>query len=205
MSALPAFWFETWVVFGSVRADTAEVTSVEFEVIVALFCALIVIAPAARAAPAVIGCTWFRNAVAARLTRFDAATPPTATAVPLPLAVLVACETLVTIAFIVSLAMAWTSRAPATDKVELVMLAVTLDADGPGLVTSSGALSVQKLSDPRIVPSVASANPVAPSRMVQPIALRAMVPEALIEVDVLLATELVSARDVTVEESPART
>jgi hypothetical protein len=85
---------------------TAEVTSVEFEVIEALFWAFTVMAPAAKAPPVVIGVTLLRNAVAARLTRFDAATPPTATATPLPLAVLVACETLVTVELTVPAAIA---------------------------------------------------------------------------------------------------
>ena len=111
----------------------------------------------------------------------------------------------------VPLATACTVSAPPTLSVEFVMLAVTLDELVPGAVGSLGALSVQKLFEPTIVPSVAPAIASAPAppgwpvSKDHPIAFSAIVPATLTDVEFPLAMVLVSARAVTDDESPAST
>ena len=180
---------------------TAEVVSVEVEVIEALFSASTVMAPLASAPPTDDGWTLERKAVAARLMRFDAMTPPTAAEFALPLATLDAWDTLVTVATTTPLTSALTISAPATAMVELVILATTL-VEATGAVGSDGAGSVQPV--PSRVSKVADAM-LPPLVSCQPIAFSATVPSMATELPVPAAMVLVSARVVTLDVSAAST
>ena len=104
---------------------TAEVTSVEFDAMVALFSASMVTLPAALTGLLAVTPVLSMKAVAARLILLVAATPPAAAVLLPPIAAPVAAATLLTVELTTPSPSAATSRAPAAVTVEPTILAVT--------------------------------------------------------------------------------